>query len=66
MDVHGPCSDVYLETDKKGKWQRDDYDGPGACGKKPATNANAVVIVVSYKKEKKRVVGFLLPSPGPS
>ena len=53
-----------METDKEGKWQCDDYDGPGEGGKKPATNANADVVVVSY--EKKKVVGFLLPSPGPS
>ena len=52
MGVRCLCSDVYLETDKKGKWQRDDYDGPGECGKKPTTNANADVVVVSYEKEK--------------
>ena len=54
-----------METDKEGKWHRDDYDGPGEGGKKPATNSNADVVVVSYergKKEKKRVVGFLFVS----
>ena len=39
-----------MKTDKKGKWQRDDYDGPGEGGKKPATNSNADVVVVSYEK----------------
>ena len=56
-----------MKTDKEGKWQRDDYDGPGEGGKKPATNSNADVVVVSYekggrKKKKKRVVGFLFVS----
>ena len=51
-----------METEEEGKWHRDDYDGPGECGKKPATNANADVVVLSYKKEKKRVVGFLFVS----
>ena len=50
MGVRSLYSDVYLETDKKGKWQRDDYDGPGEGGKKPATNSNADVVVVSYEK----------------
>jgi hypothetical protein len=47
-----------VETDKEGKWHRDDYDGPGEGGKKPATNSNADVVVVSYergKKEKKKL-----------
>ena len=55
MGVCSPSSDFYLETDKEGKWQCDDYDGPGECGKKPATNANADVDVMSYKKEKKEL-----------
>ena len=50
MGVRSPISDVYLETDKEGKWQRDDYDGPGEGSKKPATNSNADVVVVSYEK----------------
>ena len=50
MGVRSLYSDVYLETDKKGKWQRDDYDGPGEGGKKSATNSNADVVVVSYEK----------------
>ena len=55
-----------MKTDKEGKWQRDDYDGPGEGGKKQATNSNADVVVVSYEKggreRKKRVVGFLFVS----
>ena len=39
-----------MESDKEGKWQRDDYDGPGEGEKKPATNSNADVVVVSYEK----------------
>ena len=39
-----------METDKEGEWQRDNYDGPGEGGKKPATNSNADVVVVSYEK----------------
>ena len=54
-----------METDKEGEWQRDNYDGPGEGGKKPATNSNADVVVVSYEKggrERKKVVGFLFVS----
>ena len=50
-----------METDKEGKWQRDDYDGPGESGEEPAANANAYVVVVSCKKEE-RVVFFFVSS----
>ena len=35
LSARRACSDVYLETNTDGKWQHDDYGGPGKGSKKP-------------------------------